>query len=116
MSIIARLRCYERLDHQIQGLDIRTYIPSLSMAKLIVVCGATGSQGGSVARRMLKEGWDVRAITRSVDGPAAQKLKSQGAELATANYDDEKSLIKAFEVSAAVCVVETLVMFGSRIV
>ncbi|TKA74598.1 hypothetical protein B0A55_05430 [Friedmanniomyces simplex] len=67
------------------------------MAKLIVVCGATGQVGGSVAHRMLKEGWRVRAITRNVDGDAAKALAKQGAELTTADFDDEASLTKAFE-------------------
>ena len=69
------------------------------MAKLITVCGATGQLGGSVARRMLKEGWQVRAVTRNLDGRAAQALKAQGAKIVTADYYDERSLVKAFEVS-----------------
>lgn len=68
------------------------------MAKLIVVCGATGQLGGSVARRMLNEGWRVKAITRNANGDPAKALTAKGAELATANYDDEASLVKAFEV------------------
>ncbi|KAK5123032.1 hypothetical protein LTR85_003598 [Meristemomyces frigidus] len=72
------------------------------MAKLIVVCGATGQLGGSVARRMLKEGWQVRAITRNVTGDSAKALAAKGAELATANYDDEASLIKVFEGANAI--------------
>lgn len=68
------------------------------MAKLITVCGATGQLGGSVARRMLNEGWKVRVVTRNLDGKAAQALEAQGAEIVTADYDDESSLIKVFHV------------------
>lgn len=68
------------------------------MAKLIVVCGSTGKLGGSVARRMLKEGWRVRALTRNTSGDAAKELAGQGAELASADYDDEVSLLRAFDV------------------
>lgn len=68
------------------------------MAKLITVCGATGSVGGSVARRMLKEGWSVRAITRNTGSPAAKALLDAGAELASANYDDVASLERVFKV------------------
>lgn len=68
------------------------------MTKLIVVCGATGQLGGSVARRMLNEGWRVRAITRNVNGQAAQALAAKGAELASADYDDEASLAEVFKV------------------
>ena len=68
------------------------------MAKLITICGATGGVGGSVARRMLKDGWNVRAITRNTESAAAKALAEQGAELTTANYDDVASLEKAFKV------------------
>ena len=71
------------------------------MAKLIVVTGATGQLGGSVARRMLKEGWNVRAITRNTKSAAAVALAEQGAEITTADYDDEASLLKAFKVIPA---------------
>lgn len=67
------------------------------MAKLITVCGATGGVGGSVARRMLKEGWNVRAVTRSTESAASKALRAAGAELVTANYDDVASLKRAFE-------------------
>jgi NAD(P)-dependent dehydrogenase (short-subunit alcohol dehydrogenase family) len=43
--------------------------------KLIVVTGATGNQGGSIARGLLKTGeWHVRAVTRNASGEKAQKL------------------------------------------
>ena len=32
--------------------------------KVILVTGATGQQGGSVARHLLKDGWKVRAFVR----------------------------------------------------
>lgn len=68
------------------------------MAKLITICGATGGVGGSVARRMLKEGWSVRAITRNTESTAAKSLADQGAQLITADYDDVVSLEQAFKV------------------
>lgn len=73
------------------------------MAKTIVVCGATGQLGGSVARRMIKEGWNVRAITRNKESDAAKAFTAQGAELANANYDDIFSLARAFEVCITSC-------------
>jgi len=68
------------------------------MAKLITVCGATGGVGGSVARKMLKEGWSVRAVTRSTESAASNALREAGAELVSANYDDVDSLKQAFQV------------------
>jgi len=51
-----------------------------------------------VARRMLKEGWSVRAITRNTESTAAKALAEQGAHLVSANYDDVASLEQAFKV------------------
>ncbi|KAL1638592.1 hypothetical protein SLS58_008805 [Diplodia intermedia] len=71
------------------------------MAKTIAVTGATGTQGGSVARVLLESGsWKVRAITRNPNGDAAKALAAQGAEVVAADFNDEGSLVKAFEVSA----------------
>ena len=68
------------------------------MAKTIIVCGATGGLGGSVARHLLKEGWKVRGITRNKDSAGAKALVEAGAELASADYDDVASLEAAFQV------------------
>jgi uncharacterized protein YbjT (DUF2867 family) len=68
------------------------------MAKLIMICGSTGGVGGSVARRMLKEGWSVRAITRNTEPTAAKALAELGAQLTAANYDDVTTLEQAFKV------------------
>ena len=35
--------------------------------RLIVVCGATGRQGGAVTRHLLADGWRVRGLTRDPD-------------------------------------------------
>jgi hypothetical protein len=73
------------------------------MAKIIAVCGATGGMGGAVADRMLKEtGWKVRAVTRDTQSEKAQSLKSRGAEVVLATYDDIDLLVQAFEVSCPV--------------
>ncbi|XP_075686867.1 nmrA-like family domain-containing protein 1 [Rhinoderma darwinii] len=61
--------------------------------KVIVVFGATGAQGGSVAAALLADGtFAVRAVTRDISKPAAVKLKEAGAEVVPADLDDEKSL------------------------
>ncbi|XP_027588576.1 nmrA-like family domain-containing protein 1 [Pipra filicauda] len=64
--------------------------------KLIVVFGATGAQGGSVARALLDDGtFRVRAVTRSPRKKAAEELKRRGAEVVKADQDDEPSLEQA---------------------
>ena len=69
------------------------------MTKVIAITGASGSQGGGVANVLLKTpGWKVRAITRNTSSDKAKDLASRGAEVVQANFDDEDSLAKAFEV------------------
>lgn len=68
--------------------------------KTIAVVGATGAQGGGVARAILADpggGFAVRAITRDPSKEAAQALAAAGAEVVTADLDDEASLKAAFE-------------------
>jgi uncharacterized protein YbjT (DUF2867 family) len=66
--------------------------------KKILVFGATGAQGGSVARHLLQRGqFDVRAITRKTDSPAAQALRELGAEVVPGDLDDPASLAAALE-------------------
>lgn len=69
--------------------------PLMAASKLIVVVGATGTQGGSVARTFLKEpGWRVRGITSS---SASRRLEAKGMEMVSANLDQTQSLISSFE-------------------
>jgi uncharacterized protein YbjT (DUF2867 family) len=70
------------------------------MSPIITVIGATGVQGGSVIDAALKSGiYKVRAITRNINSDKAKALAARGVELATADLNDEQSLIKAFDVS-----------------
>ena len=65
--------------------------------KMIAVTGATGQQGGAVARKLLADSWQVRALTRDVNKPAAQELKALGAELAAGDLDNRAELDAAFK-------------------
>lgn len=60
----------------------------MSAKKILVVFGATGSQGGSVIKSILgdaktKAEYQIRAVTRDTSKPAALKLKEAGCELVT---------------------------------
>ena len=60
---------------------------------IILVTGATGAQGGSVARFLLERGrFAVRALTRNPDSPAAQALAAAGAEVVRGDLDDVESV------------------------
>ncbi|OAA64138.1 NAD(P)-binding domain protein [Akanthomyces lecanii RCEF 1005] len=67
------------------------------MSKIIAVHGATGTQGGSVVKALLNSDWKVIAITRSAVSDAAKALTAAGAEVMTANFEDEASLVTAYE-------------------
>ncbi len=64
-------------------------------SKIIAVTGATGQQGGSVARELIKSGYRVRALTRNPKSPAAGILAEAGAEVVQAEFTDPSSLVKA---------------------
>jgi uncharacterized protein YbjT (DUF2867 family) len=65
----------------------------MNSKKIILVFGATGAQGGSVARNLLSRGqYAVRAFTRKSDSPAAQSLAAAGAEIVEGNLDDKASI------------------------
>lgn len=65
--------------------------------KTIAVVGATGTQGGSVARTFLSlPNWHVRCLTRNPASDAAQALAALGAELVQADLGDLPSLERAF--------------------
>jgi uncharacterized protein YbjT (DUF2867 family) len=67
--------------------------------KIIAVVGATGSQGGGLARAILADpdgGFAVRAITRDAASEKARALADLGAEIVEADIDDEADLDAAF--------------------
>ncbi|EJU01393.1 NADP-binding protein [Dacryopinax primogenitus] len=71
--------------------------------KLIVVLGATGSQGGSVINAFLaNEKYAVRGVTRNTTSAASQALIARGAEMVQASMTDKASLVEAFKGAYAV--------------
>ncbi|MEP7145958.1 MAG: NmrA/HSCARG family protein [bacterium] len=65
--------------------------------KIILVTGATGQQGGAVARHLLKGGWKIKALVRDESKQAAQEIKKLGAELITGDMADSSSIEKAMK-------------------
>jgi uncharacterized protein YbjT (DUF2867 family) len=68
--------------------------------KIIAVVGATGAQGGGLARAVLADpdgGLAVRALTRDPSKDTAVALADRGAEVVQADLDDEASLTAAFD-------------------
>jgi uncharacterized protein YbjT (DUF2867 family) len=72
----------------------------MSGKKIIVVLGATGSQGGGLVRAILNDPngeFTARAITRNVNSDSAKELARLGAEVVAADVDDRESMRRAFE-------------------
>jgi uncharacterized protein YbjT (DUF2867 family) len=73
--------------------------------KILVVIGATGAQGGGLARAIAADkssSFAARAVTRKVDSDKAKALKADGAEVVAADLDDAKSLESAFAGASGV--------------
>lgn len=71
----------------------------MAAKRLITVIGATGAQGGGLARAILADpegGFAVRAVTRNPDSDVAKALAGQGAEVVAADLDNVESLEAAF--------------------
>jgi uncharacterized protein YbjT (DUF2867 family) len=58
----------------------------------ILVTGATGQQGGSLARLLLQKKHKVYALTRNTQSAAAQDLRNKGANVVKGDLDDSDSL------------------------
>ena len=68
--------------------------------RIIAVTGATGAQGGGLAKAILQDGegdFNVRAITRNPESDKAKALAAAGAEVVRADLDDVESLKRAFQ-------------------
>lgn len=63
----------------------------------ILVLGATGRQGGSVAKALLKAGWNVRALVSDPGKPAALALQEAGVELMRGSFEDMETVRAAMK-------------------
>ena len=81
--------------------------------KMILVTGATGQQGGAVARHLLKQaGFAVRALTRDPATHNARSLAQAGAELFQGDLDDPASVRRALEGAWGVFSVQNFMETG----
>lgn len=68
------------------------------MSKAVLISGATGKQGGSVIRALLRQKADfqILALTRDAQSGSAQKLSklSPNIKLVTGNLDDPHDIFQ----------------------
>lgn len=68
--------------------------------KTIAVVGATGTQGGGLARAILNDPgseFSVRALARNPDSDEAHELRETGAEIVEADLNDPATVVEAFD-------------------
>ena len=71
--------------------------PAVDAPRMVLVTGATGSQGGAVARELLNRGYRVRGLTRNTESDRAKAMTDLGAEMVQGNFDDQQSLANALQ-------------------
>ncbi|MFB3892864.1 MAG: NmrA/HSCARG family protein [Phycisphaerae bacterium] len=64
----------------------------MSNRDMILVTGATGHQGGAVARCLLADGWQVRILTRDPGKAVARELAGRGATISKGDLNDRASV------------------------
>lgn len=69
----------------------------MSGARTVLVTGATGKQGGAVARALLARGWRVRALSRDPNQPSAQALQARGADVVRGDLGDRATLDRVLD-------------------
>ncbi len=60
--------------------------------RIVLVTGATGKQGGAVARSLVGLGFKLRGMTRKPEGEAAKALEAQGVQVIHGDLDDAEAL------------------------
>ncbi|KAH9436857.1 hypothetical protein MCOR02_000519 [Pyricularia oryzae] len=61
----------------------------MSSIRTVFVCGATGTQGGALARQLIPKGVAVHTMTRDPSSAAAREIESLGVKLFRGSFDEE---------------------------
>jgi uncharacterized protein YbjT (DUF2867 family) len=80
----------------------------MEFSGVVAVVGATGQQGGAVARALLGAGVTIRALVRDPRKSAAQAIASAGAELVVADLNDPRTIRSAFDGASRVFAMTTM--------
>ena len=80
----------------------------------VLVGGATGQQGGALARLLLEKGHRVIGLTRNPNSEAATGLKELGAEITAGSFDDRTSVERAMSGVDAVFTISTSFETGTE--
>lgn len=93
------MKVSRRIVFAVIGLAASGLAPTLGVTqgsgpgpRIILVSGATGTQGGAVAQALLERGFAVRGMTRNPDSDRARALSALGVEMVRGDFDDTASL------------------------
>src|SRR5689334_17650222 len=79
----------------------------MASSKIVLVTGATGKQGGSVAGELVTRNHEVRGLTRDPQSEAARRLAAHGVVPVKGDFADPASLRAAMEGVDAVFAMST---------
>jgi uncharacterized protein YbjT (DUF2867 family) len=84
----------------------------VALERLVAVTGATGRQGGAVARRLVAEGWRVRGLSRNPEGKPARRLAGAGVDVVRVDMADRAALVEVLRGAHAVFSVQNPMISG----
>lgn len=82
--------------------------------KTILVTGATGRQGGAVVEHLIKNGFNVKALSRTPDSVSAQLLISKGITVVKGDMANLQSLKEAMKNCDGVFSVQNYFEYGAE--
>lgn len=85
----------------------------MSDKRVVLVAGATGSQGGAVADALLSRGHAVIALARNPESENARRLMERGATVAAGDFTDRDALIRAATGADAAYIMTTPFEMGT---
>lgn len=74
----------------------------------VLVIGATGQQGRATTQQLIERGWEVHAFVRNLEAPAAQALRTNGANLIQGDLDNVDSVRAAMDGAYGVFMMLTM--------
>lgn len=83
-------------------------------SKTILVTGATGRQGGAVVQHLLKNNFTMKALSRTPDSIAAQRLTSMGVNVIRGDMSDPASLVDAMKDCDGVFSIQNYFEYGAE--
>jgi len=82
--------------------------------RTILITGATGNQGGAVARALQGSGFQLRGLTRTPDSERAAALARHGVDVVKGDLDDEATLRRALAGAWGVFAVQNTLEAGAE--